>query len=145
MYTFFFRASPYPGLTVFDAPEATTTCTRRIRSNTPLQALTLFNDQAFVELARGLAARVLREAPPNDRERARYAFRLCLGRMPSDKEQRALLRLLGQELADYQKAPQDATVVAALKPELGLDGRQLAAWTGMARVLINLDEFITRE
>src|SRR5439155_8601499 len=73
MYTYFWRSAPHPALTVFDAPDSTTTCTRRNRSNTPLQALTLLNDQAFFELAQGLAARVLREAPQSDLGRIRYA------------------------------------------------------------------------
>jgi hypothetical protein len=145
MYTFFQRSTPHPALVLFDAPEATATCTRRGRSNTPLQALTLFNDQGFVELARGLAARILQEAPANGRERIRHAFRLCLARLPSDREQRSLARLLAQELADFQKAPQDAAVIAAVKPEAAVDVKQMAAWTALARVLLNLDEFITRE
>src|SRR5262249_55283302 len=100
---------------------------------------------AFVELARGLAARVLKEAPANDRDRIRHAFRLCLARPPNAKEEKTLARLLVQELADYQKAPQDAALIAAAKPEGGADVRQLAAWSEIARVLLNLDECITRE
>ncbi len=78
MYTWFQRSAPHPGLIVFDAPDAGTTCTRRNRSNTPLQALTLLNDQASLEFAQGLAVRILREAPPGDEGRVRFAFRLCL-------------------------------------------------------------------
>ena len=81
---------PIPFLTTFDAPGGVQTCTRRFRSNTPLQALTLLNDPAFVEIARGLAARILAElpAPASDRERIDHAFRLCLGRRPLDRELR---------------------------------------------------------
>src|SRR5262249_27744179 len=78
MYTHFWRSAPYPSLLVFDAPESTTSCTRRNRSNTPLQALTLLNDQAFYEFAQGLAARVLREGPADDARRLPYPFRLSL-------------------------------------------------------------------
>jgi hypothetical protein len=144
MYTFFWRSAPYPALTVFDAPESTTTCTRRNRSNTPLQALTLLNDQAFFELAQGLAARVLKEAQGDDGERLRYAFRVCLARNPSRLEQDRLSRLLTREMADMEKTPADALLLTPAKQPT-TDARQLAAWTLVARVLLNLDEFITRE
>jgi hypothetical protein len=123
LYTYFWRSAPHPSLTVFDAPDATTACTRRNRSNVPLQALTLLNDQGYVELAQGLAARVLREVKTDD-ERLRYAFRLCLARPPSTREQMRLTELLARQLAE-------------VSPE--------EAWTAVARVLLNLDEFITRE
>jgi mono/diheme cytochrome c family protein len=131
LYTYFWRSAPHPGLTVFDAPDATTTCTRRNRSNTPLQALTLLNDQGYFELAQGLARRVLREAQPDNADRLRHAFRLCLARPPSAAEQARLTDLLVRQLAESE-AP-------------GEDAKQLAAWTTIARVLLNLDEFITRE
>jgi hypothetical protein len=122
MYTFLWRSAPHPDLIVFDAPDATQTCTRRNRSNTPLQALTLLNDQGFFELAQGLAGRVLRESPSGDDQRLAYAFALCLGRRPSEREQEILSRLLRQS-----------------------GGEEGAAWTSVARALLNLDEFITRE
>jgi hypothetical protein len=131
MYTFFWRATPHPALMVFDAPESTHTCTRRTRSNTPLQALTLLNDEGFVELAHGLAERVLREAPPQDTERLRLAFRLCLARSPAPAELERLARLLDQERSE---------IVAGNAAE-----RDQLAYTAVARVLMNLDEFITRE
>ena len=87
LYTFFWRSAPHPDLTVFDAPEALSTCTRRNRSNTPLQALTLLNDQGFYEFAQALAGRILRESNGEDGERIGYAFRLCFGRLPSEREQ----------------------------------------------------------
>ena len=93
LYTFFWRATPHPSLIVFDAPDGTQACTRRIRSNTPLQALTLLNDEAFFEFARALAARLLREASC-DADRIRLAFRLCLGREPAAEERRTLAGLL---------------------------------------------------
>ncbi len=83
MYTFFWRSAPHPDLTVFDAPEALSTCTRRNRSNTPLQALTLLNDQGFFEFAQALASRIVHESTADDGDRIVYAFRLCLGRQPS--------------------------------------------------------------
>jgi hypothetical protein len=131
MYTYFWRSAPHPALMVFDAPESTTTCTRRNRSNTPLQALTLLNDEGFFELARGLAVRVLKESRPDTVERIRYAFRLCLGRPPAERELDRLAELLAQQ------ATAEGTSAGP--------GGELAPWVGLARVLLNLDEFITRE
>ncbi len=125
LYTYFWRSAPHPSLTVFDAPDASSTCTRRNRSNTPLQALTLLNDQGQFEFAQALAARVLREAGPDDAGRLRYAFRLCLARPPSGREQQRLGELLARRRAE------------AASPD--------EAWLTVARVLLNLDEFITRE
>jgi hypothetical protein len=125
MYTHFWRSIPHPSLTVFDATDATTACTRRNRSTTPLQALTLANDQAFFECAQALAARVLREAKPSDDERLRYAFRSCLARAPSLEEGRKLGDWMARQLAEA--------------------GEGKAEWTQLSRVLLNLDEFITRE
>jgi mono/diheme cytochrome c family protein len=130
LYTYFWRSAPYPALLVFDAPESNTTCTRRNRSNTPLQALTLLNDQAFYEFAQALARRVLAEAQPDEQSRLRLAFRLCMARPPSPLEEARLLQLL---------TSQDALLSA------DGDAHSFAAWTTVARVLLNLDEFITRE
>ncbi len=123
MYTHFWRSAPHPGLTVFDAPESTTTCTRRNRSNTPLQALTLLNDEAYVEFARGLADRVLTAKCETDDERIVWAFRLCVAREPTERERQTLRKVLDRQG----------------------DGERKDAWTTVARVLLNLDEFITRE
>ncbi len=141
------RSAPYPALTVFDAPDGTSSCTRRVRSNTPLQALTLLNDQAFLELAQGLARRVLKEAPGGDRERLRHAFRLCLARAPSPAESSRLERYFLLELEEFRASPGDAKALLRNSGPLpaGTDTPQLAAWTTLARVLLNLDEFITRE
>ncbi|HEY6167643.1 MAG TPA: PSD1 and planctomycete cytochrome C domain-containing protein [Verrucomicrobiae bacterium] len=125
MYTFYYRATPHPSLSVFDAPDAFSACTRRIRSNTPLQALTLLNDQACYEFSQALGERVLREGQGSDGERLDLAFRLCLARPPQAKERERL-----QQLFTQQK-----TAAA--------DERE--AWATLARVLLNLDETITRE
>ena len=127
MYTFFWRATPHPALMVFDSSDAFSTCTRRLRSNTPLQALTLLNDEAFYECAQGLAHRVLSENLRSDGERIDYAFRLCLARGPSAAERQRLNEILALELQRDGKAN-------AFEP-----------WTTVARVLLNLDETITRE
>ncbi|HEX8201834.1 MAG TPA: PSD1 and planctomycete cytochrome C domain-containing protein [Isosphaeraceae bacterium] len=146
LYTFFWRATPHPLLMVFDAPDATRACTRRIRSNTPLQALTLLNDEAFFEFARALAARVLREAPPDDAARLRHAFRLGLARAPSARELARLGDLLARQRAEFRADPDAARPLAAAAGAVtSNDVGERAAWTTVARVLLNLDEFITRE
>jgi mono/diheme cytochrome c family protein len=145
LYTYFWRSAPHPALTVFDAPDSTTTCTRRNRSNTPLQALTLLNDQAFVEFAQGLARRVLRETPAGDAGRIRFAFHLCLARSPSAREEGLLRRLFDRQLAEFRAQPKEAEPLVPARLPPRTDRAQLAAWTVVARVLLNLDEFITRE
>ena len=124
LYTYFWRATPHPSLVVFDAPDATRACTRRMRSNTPLQALTLLNDSASIEFAEALAARILRDGPSADADRLATAFRLVLARRPSEGELRRLSGLL---------------------EEARKDDPEPRAWITVARVLLNLDEFITRE
>ncbi|HXG48835.1 MAG TPA: DUF1553 domain-containing protein [Methylomirabilota bacterium] len=124
IYTHWWRATPHPALAVFDAPDAFSACTRRIRSNTPLQALTLLNDRQFFEMATALATRVRDEPLPSDADRLVHAFRRCVSRPPDADERQRLQALLNQELAAA-----DATT----------------AWTTVARVLLNLDETITRE
>ena len=124
MYTFFWRATPHPTLMVFDSADGFSTCTRRFRSNTPLQALTLLNDEAFHEFAQALAARILKTVPKKDSSRIDHAFRLCLSRTPVPGERERLLALLNRELSL---------------------GDESTAWTSVARVLLNLDETITRE
>lgn len=145
MYTFFWRATPHPALMVFDSADGFSTCTRRLRSNTPLQALTVLNDGAFFEFAQALAARVLKEGPRSDAERIDFAFRLCLARTPQPAERQRLLKVLNQERAMFDASPIDATTGMNTKADPKLNARDVAAWTTVARVLLNLDETITRE
>jgi len=140
LYTFYYRATPPPSMNVFDSPDGYSTCTRRIRSNTPLQALALLNDAAFVEFAQGLATRVLKEVPANDTARLEHAFRLCLARKPNATEASRLAELLKGETASVTDAE-----AKAVKAPTGVEPKQFAAWTTVARVLLNLDETITRE
>jgi hypothetical protein len=139
MYTFFYRVTPHPSLTVFDQPNAAQACTRRNRSNTPLQALTLLNDPAFHEFAQSLAARALDEAGPSDTARIEHAFRLAVARWPNASEAGRLLRLLRVERDAFETHPEEARKIC------GKNDTNLAAWTAVARVLLNTDEFITRE
>ena len=130
LYTHYWRATPHPAVAVFDAADSFSACTRRLRSNTPLQALTLLNDQQFFEFAGALAKRILGAGGDDDPARLDYAFRLCVSRPPSAKERTRLLALL----ADLRTP--NAKDAAASEPEV---------WTTVARVLLNLDETITRE
>ncbi len=143
MYTYFWRATPNPSLMVFDAPDSFSSCTRRPRSNTPLQALTLLNDQAYYELAHALAERVVSEGPKDDLAKIDYAFKLCTSRSPDKTERTRLQELLQSEQAAFAQAPAEAMELVGTKEKL--DHVQLAAWMTVSRVLLNLDETITRE
>jgi hypothetical protein len=145
MYTHLWRSSPYPFLKTFDAPDATVACTRRPRSNTPLQALTLANDAAFLEIAQGFAVDLLSEAAENDDQRIRMAFRRCLTRQPTDEERLELSTYLRDQKQYFADSSEAATAVAAVELPKGADASTTAAWTSLARVMLNLDEFITRE
>jgi len=127
MYTFFQRSAAHPSLTVFDAADGITSCTRRIRSNSPLQALTLLNDEANFEFASALAQRILKEAPAEETARLRHGFELAVQRTPRPRETERLLRFIRQQ-RDSQPAAGETQL-----------------WTGVSRVLLNLDEFMTRE
>jgi hypothetical protein len=150
LYTFRFRSVPYPVLQAFDAPNGEMACVRRSRSNTPLQALTTLNEPVFVESAQALAARALKEGGPTDRDRAAYAFRLCTARVPSQAEIDVLLALLAKEDRRLADGWLSALDLAGLKTGAGAvpgdsTPRRLAAWTVVARVILNLDETITKE
>lgn len=146
MYTYFWRSAPHPGLIAFDAPEGNTTCTRRNRSNTPLQALTLLNDEAYLEFAQGLAMRGLNECKGDDRARLEFLFRLCLARKPSAREIERLEKFLTRQTEAMKKATvAEVAKIAPAKVPQGHDSRVVAAWALTARALMNLDEFITRE
>lgn len=137
MYTYFIRSAAHPGLVLFDAPIAQESVTRRNRSNTPLQALTLLNDKSQVEFARALGKRV-REYADDRAERIRYAFEVCLARPPSPPEQGRLEEFLSR-MADAFESDPDA------RERSGAGSADDAAWTAAARVMINLDEFVTRQ
>ncbi|HMF15426.1 MAG TPA: DUF1553 domain-containing protein, partial [Gemmataceae bacterium] len=149
LYTFRRRSTPYPALQTFDAPNGDFSCVRRNRSNTPLQALTTLNETVFVEAARALAARALKEGGKSDDERLTYAFRLCVGRPPSSEERAEMTALLDKQrkrVADGSLNPMEvATGKKDGTPPEGMQANQLAAYTMVSRVLLNLDETITRE
>ena len=150
IYTFRFRSVPYPMLQTFDAPNGDFSCVRRLRSNTPMQALTSLNEVVFMECAQALAARTL-EHGETDRERISYAFRRCLARSPTPGELAKLESLLQREKDYIGEGWVNASELATGKTELpkklpkGTSPTQLAAYTVVSRVLLNLDETITKE
>lgn len=147
MYTYFWRSTPYPFLRTFDSPESNTSCTRRNRSNTPLQALTLLNEEGFVEAAQTLAVRVLSEMPSaSNQDKLQYAFQLCLKRQPNVQEIATLNSLLAAELKEIAPAKTPVRRFIGVQSTLpNIKEDELMTWTTIARTLLNLDEFITRE
>jgi mono/diheme cytochrome c family protein len=147
MYTFFKRTAPHPDLTAFDCPDANTTNVKRTVSNTPLQALTTLNAEAFTEAAQALAKRVLTDATlKDDASRLTRAFRLCVSRPPTAHELAAMKKLLDEARYTYQNGPGDdvkAAIGAHAVP--GVSDMETAAWTATTRIILNMDEFITRE
>jgi hypothetical protein len=140
LYTFLQRTSPFAQFVTFDLPDTSRSCTRRERSNTPLQALQLLNDPVFVEAAHELAARIQREARGSDERRLTHAFLLVLSRSPTPEESRRLLEYLQQQRTLFADDPASARELVQDKPA-GTD----AAWIALSSVLLNLDEFINRE
>ncbi len=151
LYTFRYRSVPYPALQAFDAPNGDFSCVRRTRSNTPLQALTSLNEPLFLECARALARLTLNQGGATDGGRVTYAFRRCVARQPNEKESAALLSLLAKQTERFADGKHNPWELAAADPDhppelpAGVTPAQLAAWTAVARVLLNLDETITKE
>ena len=147
LYTFWKRTSPPPTMSLLDAPSRETCTSRRARTNTPLAALALMNDVQFFEAARHLAARIMTEAPDTTRGRIDFGFRLATGRHPTPPEADVLTRQYETQLALYQASPQAAREVMAVgdsSVDGALDPAQLAAWTMVANVILNLDETLTK-
>lgn len=150
LYTVFYRSAPYPLFTTFDSPDFQTVCTRRPRSDTPLQSLTLANDPAFLEIAQGLAARLLRDVPGNFSAmldaRLRHAFALCYSRPPTTVELASLRGYVDRQLRGFAREPAATEALAGTElTKAGLTNAQAAALVAAARVLFNTDNFITRE
>jgi hypothetical protein len=150
LYVFRRRSMPDPVLSSFDAPNGDSACASRPRSNTPLAALASLNEIVFVEAAQALALRILREGGPTEEARAAYGFRLCTARAarPDEiAEVLAVMRTPRQRVAEgWISARELAFGDAAKLPELppGITPADVAAWTVAARVLLNLDETLTK-
>jgi mono/diheme cytochrome c family protein len=147
LYTFIRRSAPYPAMMNFDATSRESCTVRRTRTNTPLQALTLLNDEAFFEIARGLARRMLDEGGANVQARLVYGFRLCAARAPNAAELARLVKLYEQQLAHYRTQTAEAAQLIApqLQPSGQASAAELAAWTVVSNVLLNLDATLTKE
>ncbi|MBT5123700.1 MAG: DUF1553 domain-containing protein [Planctomycetaceae bacterium] len=156
LYTFFQRTSPYPMLMAFDSPDSTQCVTQRSHSNTPLQALTLWNDRVFHECAQRLALRVLTEVPSDNssekgnevlrRTRIKYLFLTCLSRYPTDSEYLSVVKYLDSQLSQLTENPKNAETIIGERPFPQVVATPTAAaWVALGRVVLNLDEFITKE
>jgi hypothetical protein len=155
LYTFRYRSIPYPALQNFDAPNGEFACARRVRSNTPLQALTTLNETLFMECARAIAIRIIKESGANDDDRLNHLVRRCLSREPRADESKILHEFLERQKQRFADGSIDAwqlvTVDDSEKEKVskqlpaGTKPADLAAWTALARVVLNLDETITKE
>ena len=145
LYIHFQRTVPYPMLMTFDSPDSNTACIRRTRSNTPLQALTLLNDDVFFDCARSFAKKITSEVKSTDEDRLRYAFRRALAREPDPVEMSVLTKLLDDQEQVFAAGEGSAAKVAGPGFPGELSQAQAAAWTTVARTILNLDEFVTRE
>ncbi|MFM7102648.1 MAG: DUF1553 domain-containing protein, partial [Verrucomicrobiota bacterium] len=147
LYTWWQRSYVHPSMLAFDAPTREECAAERTRSNIPQQALVLLNDPSYVEAARQLAVRILRECRGDASQRLQWAWRETLARRAQPEELAILTRLLDKHLAEYRADPPAAgkyLQVGRQKPPADLDPAELAAWTNVARALLNLHETITR-
>src|SRR5213592_1542719 len=138
------RTLLYPMLVNFDAPNMVVTACKRERSNTPLQALNLLNDPVFVEMAQGLANRVMVEATRDFHSRLCHAWRLALARDPKPQEEERMLSFYQEQVRVLDKEPDSIAALFPYQPE-SFDRKEAAAWVALSRVILNLDEFLTRE
>lgn len=148
LYMFWKRTAPPPSMMAFDAPSREACVVRRARTNTPLQALVLMNDKQYVEAARNMAQRLMLEGGSSPTERLTYGFRLATGRKPADDESKVLERVFAAHLADYQadKAAAEQLVAIGESPrKTELDVSELAAYTMVCNLILNLDETVTKE
>jgi hypothetical protein len=147
LYTFWCRTFLHPSLQAFDAPSREECTIERVKSNTPLQALALLNDPTYVEAARGLAEQIVRRGGPKVDDRINWTFMRTLDRKPNKDEARLMRALYGHEYARYAQDEADAAKLLSVGESptpKDLNTRELAAWTSVARVVLNLSETITR-
>jgi len=144
LYTFVRRSSPHPAMMTFDATSREYCTVRRVRTNTPLQALTTLNDEAAMEAARALAKRMIEEGGDDLRARLIYGFRACMTRAPKEKEVERLTALCQQQLSNFAANAAEAGKIAR-DYSTRATAAEFAAWTMAANVLLNLDETLTKE
>jgi mono/diheme cytochrome c family protein len=144
LYTFVRRSAPHPAMMAFDATSREYCTVRRVRTNTPLQALTTLNDEAAMEAARALAKRMIEEGGDDLRARLIYGFRACMTQAPNEKEVGRLTALLQQQLSNFAANAAEAGKVAR-DYSTRANSAEFAAWTMVANVLLNLDETLTKE
>lgn len=147
LYTYWQRTFLHPSLLAFDAPSREECTVERPRSNTPLQALVLLNDPTYVEAARQFAVHIIGQGGATSEQRLAFAFQRALNRNPLADEQTLLLDLYDKHLAQYREDLPDAVLLTAVglaKAPADIDAAELAAWTSVARVILNLHETITR-
>jgi mono/diheme cytochrome c family protein len=147
LYTFWKRTAPPPQMTTFDAPSRESCTVRRERTDTPLQALLLLNEPQYVECARALAERTLREGGQTPEERIAFLFRLATARRPDAKELAELVAVYRDNLATYSRdndAARKLIAVGESKPDAKLNPSELAAWTMVANLVLNLDEVLNK-
>jgi hypothetical protein len=148
LYTFWKRTVPPPSMVSFDAAGRETCIVREARTNTPLQALTVLNDVTFVEAARGFAERIMKQRGATSEERVAAAFRAVTARPPRPEERQILRAGLEDQLARFRRDPQAAIALIRAGESVAdprLDACELAAYTTVAQLLLNLDETITKE
>ena len=147
LYTTWRRSNPYPSMATFDAPNREVCTVRRVRTNTPLQALVTLNDPVYVEAAQALARKIVAEGGATTRDRLVFAFRTCTSRPPRDDELARLSGLYEQTLAKLQPQAEQARKLATepLGPAPpGTNVAELATWTMVGNVLLNLDEMLMK-
>ena len=145
MYTFFKRTAPHPNLTTFDCPDSNVTCVKRNRSNTPLAALVTLNNAAFHEAAQSFARNILAMPAASDQQRLAMAVRRCIARPPDEDEIAPLVQLLGQSRTWFADHSEDAQRLVGNYGVDGISAKETATWVATLRMVLNLDEFITRE
>ena len=151
LYTFRFRSVPHPALSNFDAPNGETACVRRVRTNSPLQALTTLNEPLLMECACAFGKRIAQEGGASDAERLASAHQMCTSRLPSVDELSILEKFLNEQRDHFAHHPDEARrlIEGSDRSSKGPSGQEtwgeVSAWTAVGRVLLNLDETVTKD
>ena len=146
MYTFFKRTAPDPNLITFDCPDANVSITKRNISNNPIIALATLGNEVFHEAAQALAQRIIKNLPnDNDQDRIAEAFQLCTSRKPQSEETNELMTLLKKSRHFYSENKEEAKTVIGKYSLETIEAADLAPWVSVSRIILNLDETITRE